>query len=170
MQIASVMSSERGRTDRVLAEVAAVLLAQGLRVAGVVQTNIEKPGRSHCDMDVKVLPDGPVIRINQELGTSARGCRLDPGALETAVAQVEATLAGEIDILIVNKFGKHEGEGRGFRTLIADAVARGIPVVTGVNELNRLAFEDFSAGLAMPLAADTAEILGWCRADRISAR
>ena len=164
MRIASVMSSERGKADRVLAEVAAALMAEGVRVAGVVQTNIDRPGRSHCDMDVMVLPAGPVIRINQELGESARGCRLDPGALETAVAKVEAGFSGDTDILIINKFGKHEGEGRGFRMLIAEALSLGIPVLTGVNHLNRDGFLTFTEGLAEPFGADAAAILSWCRA------
>ncbi len=165
MRIASVTSSERGQVDKVLATVAAALMAEGLRVAGVVQTNIDRPGSNHCDMDVMVLPEGPVIRINQELGESARGCRLDPGALETAVANVEAGFSGETDILIINKFGKHEGEGRGFRALIAEALSRGIPVLTGVNMLNRDAFATFADGLAQPLSAEPAAILAWCRAN-----
>ena len=164
MRIASVTSSERGQVDKVLASVAATLMAEGLRVSGVVQTNIDKPGSTHCDMDVMVLPHGPIIRINQELGESARGCRLDPGALETAVADVEAGFSGETDILIINKFGKHEGEGRGFRGLIAEALSCGIPVLTGVNALNRDAFVAFADGLAEPLTAEPAAILAWCRA------
>ncbi|MDE3027156.1 MAG: DUF2478 domain-containing protein [Paracoccaceae bacterium] len=165
MRIATVMSEERGRTDRVLAEVAAALLAEGLRVAGVVQTNIDRPGRTHCDMDVRVLPAGPVIRINQQLGEGAHGCRLDSGALEAAVAQVEAGFSGNIDILILNKFGKHEAEGRGFRALIAEALSRDVPVLTGVNHLNAGAFDTFAEGMATPLAADPASILSWCRAN-----
>lgn len=165
MRIASIMSEERGRTDRVLAMVAAALMAEDLRVVGVVQTNIDRPGRTHCDMDVKVLPAGPVIRINQQLGEGAHGCRLDPGALEMAVAQVEAEFFGDIDILILNKFGKHEAEGRGFRGLIAEALSRGVPVLTGVNQLNAAAFESFAEGMAAPLEADPVPILAWCRAN-----
>lgn len=165
MRVATVMSKERGRTDLVLAEVAAALMAAGLRVAGVVQTNVDRPGRSHCDMDVRVLPAGPVIRINQQLGESAHGCRLDSGALEAAVAQVEAGFSGDIDILILNKFGKHEAEGRGFRALIAEALGRNIPVLTGVNHLNAGAFDIFAEGMAVPLEAEPTQILSWCRAN-----
>lgn len=162
MRIASVFSPERGQTDRVLADVAAALLGKGLELAGVVQTNIDRPGRRHCDMDVMVLPAGPVLRINQLLGEGAQGCRLDPSALETAVAQVEAKLSDRIDVLIINKFGKHEVEGRGFRSLIAEALSRGIPVVIGVNAQNAHAFTTFADGCAEPLAADAAEIVDWC--------
>ncbi|WP_372841004.1 DUF2478 domain-containing protein [Phaeovulum sp.] len=162
MDIAAVSSTERGRTDKVLADVAQALLGKGLRLAGLVQTNIERPGHRHCDMEVKVLPDGPVLRINQQLGEGAHGCRLDTGALENAVAGVEAMFAQEIDLLIVNKFGKHEAEGRGFRNLIAEALSRDIPVVVGVNTLNEDAFTAFVDDSAERLAADSAEIQRWC--------
>lgn len=164
MRIASVMSLQRGQTDRILAKVATLLLADGVRLAGLVQTNIDRPGRTHCDMDVRVLPSGPVIRINQVLGDNARGCRLDPGALEAAVAAVEAVVSDDVDLLIINKFGKHEAEGRGFRTLIAEALSRGLPVLTGVNLLSAEAFATFSVDLSEALPADVAPVLAWCRA------
>jgi len=110
-------------------------------------------------MDVKVLPEGPAIRISQNLGRASRGCRLDTGALETAVGQVERALDRGADILIVNNFGKHEAEGRGFRFAIAEALSRDIPVLVGLNALNRGAFEDFTGGLAefLPPADETLE-------------
>lgn len=169
MRLAFVSTPERGRADRVLAQAAARLAAQGLRIGGVVQTNIDRPGRSHCDMDLQVLPEGPVIRINQDLGESARGCRLDPGALETAVAEVAARMTDAPDLLIINKFGKHEGEGRGFRALIAEALARGVPVLLGVNALNRAAFDSFAEGLAEPLEATPEAIVAWAGAAPVAA-
>ncbi|MEZ5776976.1 MAG: DUF2478 domain-containing protein [Paracoccaceae bacterium] len=163
MRLAYIASAERGRTDRVLSEAAARLGRIGLRLTGVVQTNIQRPQRFHCDMDLRILPDGPTIGITQDLGDSARGCRLDPGALENAVATVEARLAaGSADLLMINKFGKHEAEGRGFRPVIGDALARDVPVILGVNDLNRAAFETFAGGLAEELPADVTAICEWC--------
>jgi glycosyltransferase involved in cell wall biosynthesis len=112
-------------------------------------------------MDVQVLPDGPVLRISQDLGPSARGCRLDPTALETAVGLVAASLAGGADVLIINKFGKHEAEGRGFRAVIAEALALGIPVIVGVNGLNLASFEEFAGGLASRLPPDCETLAAW---------
>merc|ERR1711969_292785 len=112
-------------------------------------------------MAVRVLPDGPVLRISQDLGPQARGCRLDPAALETAVGLVSASLSSGADLLIVNKFGKHEAEGRGFRDVIAEAVAMDIPVLVGLNALNRPAFEDFAEGLATRLPPEPAALMAW---------
>jgi nucleoside-triphosphatase THEP1 len=160
MRLAVVSASRRGETDLLLSEVAGDLMRAGLRLAGVVQTNTEVPGRRHCEMDVRVLPDGPTICISQNLGPGARGCRLDPDGLERAVATVAPRLDGA-DLLILNKFGKHEAEGRGFVPLIAEALSREIPVLLGVSEANRAAFDVFAEGAATDLPAERAAILDW---------
>lgn len=126
-----------------------------------VQINTERADAGPCDMDVRVLPDGAILRISQDLGPQARGCRLDPAALETAVGLVAAGLSSGADLLIVNKFGKHEAEGRGFRDVIAEAVALGIPVLVGLNALNRPAFESFAEGLAIQLPPEPALLMAW---------
>jgi len=102
-------------------------------------------------MDLKVLPDGPVVRISQYRGRGARGCRLDTDALERAVGLVGASLTRGCDVLIVNRFGKREAEGGGFRELIARALAWDVPVLTGVGALNRDDFTAYSGGLAKEL-------------------
>ena len=108
MKLAYTMAPGRGDTDLILASLAATLAARGLICGGTVQINTERADSGPCDMDVKVLPDGPVLRISQELGRAAAGCRLNPDALETSVALASARLDAGADIIMINKFGKHE--------------------------------------------------------------
>ncbi len=162
MRMGYTMAPGKGDMDLLLAGVAERLLADGIRVCGTVQFNTACDGDGPCDMDVRVLPDGPVIRISQSLGPGARGCRLDPGALETAIAECEARLEGA-SLLIVNKFGKQEALGRGFRTLIAEAMARDIPVLVGLNALNKTAFEEFTGGAAEPVDPTPKALDTWLR-------
>ncbi|MFC3615193.1 DUF2478 domain-containing protein [Lutimaribacter marinistellae] len=163
MQLAYVKTSDRGATDRLLSAVAEALEAQGVALAGVVQTNVDCVQGGRCDMDLRILPHGGTIRISQSLGRAARGCRLDTAALEDAVAQVERALEGDRrpELLIVNKFGKHEADGRGFRPVIAEALSRNVPVLTGVNGLNEARFQEFAGGAAEPLAPELDTILAW---------
>ena len=161
MMLAYTMAPGRGDTDLVLEGLAADLAARGLRCCGTVQINTERVDAGPCDMDVRVLPDGPVLRISQDLGPSARGCRLDPAALETAVGLVAARLSSGADLLIINKFGKHEVEGRGFRDVIAQAVAMDVPVLVGLNALNREAFETFAGGMVVRLPPERAALKDW---------
>jgi nucleoside-triphosphatase THEP1 len=161
-----IQSQGRGSGDSILSNVADRLIAEGLRVYGVVQANRERPDGQPCDMDIRVLPDGPEFRVSQSLGLGARGCRLDSGALETAVASVSASFGPDADLLIVNKFGKQEASGAGFRALIGEAIALGVPVLTCVNALNQDAFDQFSAGLQVRLEACEAALFDWCRTTR----
>lgn len=162
MMMAHVSLPGRGQTDACLAEAVRQMLALGLPLAGTVQDNTERPGRARCDMDLRVLPGGPVLRISQDLGAAARGCRLDAHGLEEAVATVARRLP-QARLLVVNKFGKHESQGRGFVPVIVEALDRGLPVLVGVNGLNLDAWLTFAAGLSAPLAADPALILRWAR-------
>ncbi|PKR48423.1 DUF2478 domain-containing protein [Thalassospira marina] len=165
MKFAFIPVQERGQVDRLLEQVARRLITEGASLAGVVQINAEREGARHCDMFVQVLPDGAQFDISQKLGNESRGCRLDVGALEDAVAAVEASLENrpEIDLLVINKFGKHESQGRGFRDLIGQMLMNDVPVLLGVNPMNREAFDAFSGGDATELPVDEDAVYRWCR-------
>jgi Protein of unknown function (DUF2478) len=161
MKLAYVMTDARGETDVLLSALAKRLLQKRVSLAGVVQTNTECAPSHLCDMDLVVLPDGPSIRISQSLGAGARGCRLDPEALEQSVALVGASLKLSPQMLIINKFGKHEADGRGFRPLIGEAMMAGIPVLTGVNGANHDRFLAFCEGMAERLSPDLDALEAW---------
>ena len=157
-----------GAADRLLADTARALQAQGWRLAGAVQDNLDRGEEHACDMDLRILgDDGPAIRISQALGTCATGCRLDSGALQEAVGRAEIVLAAGADLVIVNKFGKQECYGRGFRDFIAEALAQGIPVLLSVPPEQLDGFHDFAGDLAEKVAPGA--ILDWCHARKAAA-
>jgi hypothetical protein len=167
MRIARVSSEMRGETDRLLTDVADQLQAGGKVLAGIVKdlshTSTYDNG---CDMKVRVMPEGPVIQITQNLGTGSDACRLDPGALTNAVSIVENSSFDKTDLFILNKFGPEEAVGRGFVSAIGKALEEGIPVLVGVGVAgaSREAFDTFSGGLAETLPADPDSIREWCLA------
>mgnify|MGYP005848794877 CR=1 FL=1 len=158
----------RGEIDRLLAEVAARLQAEGWQLAGAVQHNSgEICAGGPCDMELRLLDGGGTIRISQSLGALSEGCRLDPAGLEAAAGHVAVSLQRSETmprLMIVNKFGRQEAEGRGFRPVIAEALGAGIAVLTGVGHDQEAEFAAFAGGLATALAPDIEAILGWCRA------
>jgi nucleoside-triphosphatase THEP1 len=161
-----IHSAERGTTNAVLTDLAARLQAEGRRVAGLVQTRAPGDDAHPCDMELTCLPDGPSFAIAQQLGRGSRGCRMDLDALETAVANVAAALepgaSGRgADVLIINKFGSQEAQGRGFCDGIGRALELGIPVVTIVNPLNITTFLDFAGDYAHALPGDAAQVYDW---------
>ena len=162
-----VTGGERGQADLVLAEVAGALRADGVTLAGVVQVNEEFDPARPCHMDLHILTGVDVVRISQNLGALSKGCRLDPAGLEQAVGLVTQALEARADLLpdllILNKFGKQEAEGRGFRPLIGQALAAGIPVLTAVNAGNQAAFDLFAEGMGVALPCSQDKILQFCR-------
>lgn len=165
MALAYIRTMARGQADILLSDFAGLLIEQGLRVGGVVQSNTTCTDNDLCDMDVRVMPNGPVFRISQSLGAGSRGCRLNPEMLEQAVGLVSQSLKVGQDqlprVLIVNKFGKHEADGRGFRPLIAEAMMAGIPVLTAVNPTNHAQFQEFAQGMATCLPGQLHSLLDW---------
>lgn len=159
-----VRSETRGEADRLLAAAARALRAEGFAVAGVVQLNTEIAPDRPCRMDLELLDTGILTRISQNLGLHGTGCRLDPQGLETAVGLVEESLKQQRpQILFVNKFGKQEVEGRGFRPLIGRALTEDIPVITGVSRLNLEVFLAFAEGMATEIMPDLASVIAWVR-------
>ena len=165
-KIAYTMTEGKGALDRLLADFADVLADKGVRTCGIVQINTDcgDDEGDRCDMDVQVLPNGSRIRISQSLGKGSQGCRLDGEALESAVAEVGRRMEADFDIFILNKYGKQEAEGRGFRDLIAHALERGSAVIAGTNGLNSARFEEFSGGMAEYVAPTPDALLQWYKA------
>lgn len=158
-------SQGRGAGDALLAQVVETLEAEGAALAGVVQDNIEFDPERRCHMDLRVLGRARRVRISQDRGRFARGCRLDAQGLVDAVHQVEQALArGGVALLVVNKFSKAEAEGNGFRSVIAQALAQGVPVLTTVSEGNLAAFAAFAGDFAESVPAEPGAVLGWARA------
>ncbi|MDZ4094889.1 MAG: DUF2478 domain-containing protein [Paracoccaceae bacterium] len=167
--LAYVQGAGRGQADRLLWDLAARLRGMGWPLAGAVQINIEFDPERPCDMDLHVLDGREVVRISQNLGPLSKGCRLDAAGLEQVVGLAERALQGMPRLLIVNKFGKQEIDGRGFRPIIGQALAMGIPVLTSVNSGNLSGFEAFAEGMATALPPEMDAVLGWCLAQDVRA-
>ena len=85
--LAYVIHDEDDGNSR-MAALARTLVAQGLRLAGAVQTNLNRGADCACDMELTVLgTDAAPIRISQSLGAGSQGCRLDTDALEAWLAK-----------------------------------------------------------------------------------
>ncbi|SIS76443.1 DUF2478 domain-containing protein [Phaeovulum vinaykumarii] len=165
MAIATVTAEGFGATDRLLSDVVARLQAQDLRIVGALRHVAEDGTASHCDSDLWLLPDGPAARITQQLGPGSHACRMDASAMEDAACLASSRLSEQgADLVVLNKFGLSEAEGRGFRTMIAEAVVQGVPVLIGVSQTHRAAFERFADGLSVDLQSDAETVFDWCRA------
>jgi nucleoside-triphosphatase THEP1 len=164
MKIAAIRygKDEGSTVDQLLVRLAARLKRDGLRVGGAVQHN-ENNGDRRCDaMELEDPATGGRIRICDSIPETMPACRVDEDALREAVAWSEAALNGGVDILIVNKYGKREAQGRGFHPVIQLAAELGIPVIVGVSHRNITDWELFTDDHAEYLPANYTVILDWC--------
>jgi hypothetical protein len=160
--LAWIRGGERGAADLLLWDLASRLRALGWPLAGAVQQNVELQTSPRCEMRLHVLAGPQVICISQQLGPLSQGCRLDTVGLERAVGLAEAALDAAPRLLIVNKFGRQEADGRGFRPLIGRALTIGVPVLTAVSEKHFERFGQFADGMAKALPPEMGALLDWC--------
>lgn len=167
MNFGYILSRNRGEAGVVLAALANGLTDSGLRLIGAVEL-AALPG-DHAPMDIRLLPSQVVRRISQDLGPGSDGCRLNAGALELATAHVQRDFETMgADLMLLSKFGKQEVEGRGFRQLIAEALAADVPVLVTVGEDCYAGFTEFAEGMAEPVACTLQAARAWC--DKILAQ
>lgn len=153
---------ETGDVDSLFADVSDTLLNSGYRVRGVLQSRGEMEGDCHCaDMDLHAIATPRKFRISQPLGNGSHGCRLHPGALAECAAYLETELDRGAELLVLNRFGRGESEGRGFRDLIGQAIGRGIPVLTAVRPTYQDEWRDFGEGLSCDLPMQKGAVLNW---------
>jgi hypothetical protein len=158
-----IVAGAGGAADRCLAELSHRLDAAGLPFAGAIQINTARHDGQPDDMDLRIIGTDRMIRISQSLGPGSAACRLNAAALEEAAGLVGAALdTGAPRVLLLNRFGRQEAEGRGFRPLIGRALGEGVAVLMAVGPDYLDAFADFAGGMAERLPSDTEAIFGWC--------
>lgn len=156
--IAALLYTDSDAAACLLRRLSRTLIAAGVHCAGFVEIGEpRRPGRPRCDMVIENLATGERLTISEDRGPLARGCRLDANTLATAIVQGRNSLQARPDILIVNKFGKTEGEGGGFRPLIADALEIGIPVLIAIPWRNIESWRLFAGDIAREF--DIAKVL-----------
>jgi nucleoside-triphosphatase THEP1 len=154
-QILAIIYADGELAAEVMRRMAGKLMACGARCAGFIQRDEPPPvGRSRCDMLIECLATGERLKISEDRGAFARGCRLDVDVLAAAIVSARETIRSAPDVLVVNKFGKTESEGGGFRSLIADATELGIPVLIAVPWRNIESWRHFAGEFATEIAAD----------------
>jgi hypothetical protein len=160
MRIATIVyePGQSEAVDRLLIEVASRLKASGLKLAGSLQWN----AGAHCAMDLEDLATGR--RLTASLPAPQTSCRLDAAALEDAAGLAASSVGPGVDLVIVNRFGKEEVAGRGYRPIIAAAIANDLPVLTCLNRAHQESFDRFAGDNAEHLPADCEQVEAWCRA------
>ena len=162
--LAAIVYSSGFPIDELMAEVADILKREAIRLGGVVQHNNRDCVRGCASMALEDLATGRLFPISEESGASSAGCRLDPAGLAAAGAAVTDALSGQVDLVIVNKFGKQEVLGQGLRAEIAAGVVAGLPLLITVRDDMLVAWSDFAGDDWQRLPPEPAAVTGWAMA------
>ncbi|MDE1147268.1 MAG: DUF2478 domain-containing protein [Azospirillaceae bacterium] len=161
LNLAAVIYQPEDDVDTLLASFAQGLRDQGRHVGGIVQRN----RRGDCGpvklMEVVDLRSGHVIPICQNLGPGSEACRLDTGGLAEAALAVARAVTDGVELVVVNKFGKTEAEGRGLRGEMAAAIDAGLPLLTAVPWRFYNDWMAFTGGYGTTLLCDAGVVAAW---------
>lgn len=147
--------------DAVLIAAVARIRERGIAVGGLLQHFGERLSNGKRSMWVEDIGSGEMIRLDRPRGPGAIACMLDPDALAQAACMLQRAIVPGTELIVVNRFGNAEADGRGMRAEFADAICSGAAVLVAVrfSLLNDL--EGFLGGPAHLLLPSPAAISVW---------
>jgi hypothetical protein len=156
--LAALVYTENQDPDETLREFASDLKETGYRAVGIVQLGRHYPDAS---LSATLVPSGEQFRLYQESNAYSSGCRLNVGQLKCVGERIAKTLDDGADILIVNRFGRQEREGKGLAHLIAHALGSDIPVVIAVPSHHFSDWITFAGGMTVKLHCNRESLDAW---------
>jgi hypothetical protein len=157
--LAALVYEQDQDPDKILHDFASDLNASGYRAVGLVQLG------HHCldapKLSAMLVHTGEELQLFQNLGACATGCRLDVGQLLDAGTQVASAIDQGADLVIVNRFGRQEREGKGLSFLVERALSADIPVVIAVPSHRFADWIRFAEGMSVKLRCDRAALDAW---------
>ncbi len=158
--LAGIIFERAFEIDDLLAEAVRIIGSSEVAIAGVLQENI-LDGSGERNLQLRSLTDEWAIPVLEKRGHAAHGCRLDYSAITEVSVRLEAVFAQPVGLLVMNRFGRAELEGSGLRNIYERAAIENIPVLTGVREDYRQAWQSFHGGLGTELPSDLSSIVDW---------
>jgi hypothetical protein len=164
--LAALVYDEDQNPDTLLRDFASDMNQRGYRAVGLVQ--LSSHDLAPRQLSALLIHSGAKLPLLQDLGTGATGCRLDVDQLHAAGAAIATAIEQGADLVIINRFGKQEREGKGLLYLIERALDADIPVLIAVPRHRFSEWISFADGMSVKLKCDSGSLGAWWRA--VSAR
>jgi hypothetical protein len=133
------------------------LSARGFRVVGLVQAG----QCADSSLSAVLIHSGEKLSLAQDFNPAATGCKLDLDRLRNVGERVAEALTAGADLLIINRFGKREREGKGLGYLIERALDADIPVVIAVSSQRFADWIKFADGMCVKLRCEREALREW---------
>lgn len=158
---AAIIHAPNESVDDVLSFFAEELADQGVQVEGLLQKRHRSAPEGACAVDLVDIKTRETYPIFQDLGKGSTACRLDPAGVIASSIVLRRAIESRADLIIVNRFGRLEREGRGLAQEMLVAMAEQIPMLTVVAERYAADWEFFTGGLALRLPAAREALRAW---------
>lgn len=158
--IVAIVYDERKYPTFTLNSIVSKCRERGIAVAGVLQH--VAPESSHaCDALLEDVSTGHFTQIFEKRGADARGCRLNHFAMADASQRVQLALEKRPQLLVLNKFGIMEAQGKGLGSLFSVAAEMRIPTVVAIPSRNLGIWREFAGECSLEFADDAEKIWAW---------
>jgi hypothetical protein len=157
--LAALVYSADQDPDAVLRDFADEVKRQGFRAVGLVQAG----QCADSSLSAVLVHSGEKLLLAQDFDPAASGCRLDISRLEGVGARVAEALEAGADLLIINRFGKRERDGKGLAFLIERALGADIPVVIAVSQDRFAEWIKYAGGMSVKLPCERPALETWWR-------
>ncbi len=157
--IAALVYDEGQDPDAILRDFAADLNAHSHRAVGMVQAG----QCADSSLSAVLLHTGEILPLSQDFDPAARGCRLDLARLQNAGRRIAEAIEQGADVVIINRFGKRERDGKGLGHLIDRAFELNLPVVIAVSRERFAEWIKFAEGMDAKLVNDRHTLDAWWR-------
>ncbi len=159
--LAAVVFENGDDANQIVTAFALGLGAAGVRLGGFVQISEDTENCGCKDTYALDLQTGVRTKILQDLGAGSQGCRVDPAALAGIGHLVTASLAHGPELVVINRFGKLESEGKGLRDEVAAAALSGIPTLVCVSTRYLDAWREFADDLSQEISCSPEALQAW---------
>lgn len=158
IRAAAVVYGPGTMAEFVLAGFAEELKSQGQEVGGLVQEFLYDSDNKRIGLDAIEIDTGKRIPINRPTESDRINgvCSLDRSALAESTEALRRAIDKKVDLIMVEKFGEQEQQGKGLADEILAAMAEGIPTLVLVPASALDQWKAFCGGMAdeIPCTAD----------------
>ncbi len=160
-RIAAIIHAPDEPADDVLSCFVAEVAANGVRVQSLVQKRKSNGPGCSCSIDLVDITTQEIYSISQDLGKGSISCRLDPAGVAASSIVLRRAVDDRTELIVANRFGSLEREGRGLAQEMLAAMVEYIPLLTVVAECYAADWESFTGGLAVRLSSIKQALHAW---------
>lgn len=132
----------------------------GVNVAGIIQESTVLPGDTKRTIESIDIQNGNRIPIKNPMKNEEQ-CGLDVSNLIDTSAILRNVLKNRPDLVLVEKFGVQEQEGRGLSDEIMQIIVEGIPLLIAVPEPALEIWQNMTGGMGVVIKYETCEMQHW---------